>query len=231
MRLAAILILACAAPLAAQDKDFLTADEIDQLRIVAQEPDARIKLYLRYAQQRLDLLEQLFARQRTGRSGVIHDTLEQFSSIIDALDASIDDAISHQRPLLAMAETAKAERAMLGRLEKLAALEGSDKNRYEFALEQAMDTLRDSVEMSEQDLKTRTREVETRENDLRKQREALAAPSAKPETEAGAPKPAAVKPGATAAQGAKPPEAAKKKPSLYKSGEKKDETQKPPGQQ
>ncbi len=62
--LAAAVWLAAAIPLAAQH-DFLTAEEVDLVR-EAQEPNARLKLYIKFAEDRLALLENMFA---TGKGG------------------------------------------------------------------------------------------------------------------------------------------------------------------
>ncbi len=204
-----IALLLTVFPVAAQ-RDFLTNDEADQLR-VAQEPDVRLPLYLRFAQQRVDLLEQLFAQKKTGRSGLIHDTLEQYTQIIEAIDTNIDDAIRRQKPITSMAAVAKAEKEMLETLEKFAQLQGPDVGRYKFALDQAIETTRDSAELSDQDLRERTRSVEQKEVDLRKEREALMTPEQKEATEKDKAKIEAEK------QGVAP---GKKKPSLYKPGEK-----------
>jgi hypothetical protein len=208
MRLLLALLL-LAAPLAAQ-ADFLTNDEADQLRL-AQEPDVRLQLYLRFARQRVDLLDQLFSQKKTGRSGMIHDTLEQFTQIVEAIDNNIDDAIRRQKPITSLGAVAKAEREMLANLEKFAVIEAADKNRYQFALEQAIETIRDSAELSEQDLRERTHSVEQREVDIRKEREALATPERKEEMQKEKAKIEAEK------QGVAP---GKKRPSLYKPGEK-----------
>ncbi|MBI4889163.1 MAG: hypothetical protein HY821_00970 [Acidobacteria bacterium] len=208
MRLLIALLLAVL-PLAAQS-DFLTTDEADQLR-VAQEPDLRLPLYLRFAKQRVDLLEQLFAQKKTGRSGLIHDTLEQYTQIIEAIDTNIDDAIRRQKPLTSLSGIAKAEREMLEVLEKFASVEAPDKGRYRFALDQAIETTRDSAELSDQDLRERTRTVEQKEVDLRKEREAMMSTEQKEAAEKEKVKLEAEKQGVPAG---------KKKPSLYKPGEK-----------
>ena len=169
-----MLVLVVAAPLAAQ-KDFLTAAEADQVRLV-QEPEDRLKLYLKFAEQRMDLLDQLFANKKAGRSGVIHDTLEQLTEIVDAIDTVIDDTLKKRRELVTIEFVAASERQMLARLEKHAAGKPDDLARFEFVLDQAMETLRDSAEMAEEDLKTRTRSVETREAELKKERETMMTP-------------------------------------------------------
>ena len=168
------LVLAVSAPLAAQ-KDFLTAAEADQVRLV-QEPEDRLRLYMKFAEQRMDLLDQLFANKKTGRSGVIHDTLEQLTEIIDAVDIVIDDTLKKRRELTSIEFVAASERQMLARLEKHAASNPDDLPRFEFALDQAIETMRDSAEMAEEDLKTRTRGVETREAELKKERETMMTP-------------------------------------------------------
>ena len=214
MRYLLMLMVLCA-PLLAQ-KDFLNTDETDQLREV-QEPDLRLPLYLRFAQQRIDQIDQLMAKQKTGRSGMIHDLLEQYAKIIEEIDTYIDNAIKRQKPITLMGQVAKAEREMLAKLEKFGEVNAPDKSRFQFALEQAIDTTRDSAEMSEQDLKTRTHDVEAREVEIRKEREALSTPEGKEEAKKAQAKIEAEKTGVAPG---------KKKPSLYRKDEKPGE--KPP---
>lgn len=211
MRYLLMLMILCA-PLLAQ-KDFLNSDEADQIREV-QEPDLRLQLYLRFAQQRVDQLGQLMAKQKTGRSGMIHDLLEQYAQIIEAIDTYIDNAITRQKPITTMSHVAKTEREMLAQLEKFGEMEAPDKSRFQFVLEQAIETTRDSAEISEQDLKLRTHDVEAREAAIQKEREAMIAPERKEEIKKEQAKIAAEKTGVAAG---------KKKPTLLRKGEKPDE--------
>ncbi|MGQ9918702.1 MAG: hypothetical protein ACUVS7_14920 [Bryobacteraceae bacterium] len=210
MRPPILALLACLSLPAAAQRDFLTPDEVEQLRLV-QEPGPRLQLYLRYARQRVDMLEQLFAKRQTGRSGLIHDTLEQITQIIEAIDMNIDDAIRRQRPIEKLEGVVSAQKELLAKLEALAQKEEPDRARYQFALDTALETLRDSIEMNEQDLKDRTLSVQEKEKAEREERERLLAPERKAELEKERERIEAEK------QGVAP---GKKKPTLLKPGEK-----------
>lgn len=159
-RYIAFLLLA-AMPVMAQ-RDFLTADEADQVRLV-QEPNERLKLYIAFARQRLDLLQQAVAKEKAGRSALIHDLLEDYTHIIEAIDTVSDDALKRKVAIdVGMVAVAGAGKEMLESLTKLQDAEPKDMARYQFALKEAIDTTRDSIELSQEDLKTRTQEVDAK---------------------------------------------------------------------
>ena len=217
MRFLCALALLAASHASAQ-RDFLTADEVDQVRI-AQEPDVRIPLYQKFAEQRISMLDQLFSQKKTGRSGMIHDALEQYTQIIEAIDTFIDDALAHKKPVTTLAGLTKAQRDMLAKLEKFKESNPPDMERYQFVLDNAIDTTRDSIEMSEVDLRTRTQSVEGRESEIRREREEMMTPERQAEVKK---------------QEEKAKATDKKRPSLYKPGEKEklqQQQQQPPKKQ
>ncbi|MGI8742910.1 MAG: hypothetical protein ACR2NN_10135 [Bryobacteraceae bacterium] len=168
-----LLILAICAAGFAQERDFLTADEADQVR-EAQEPNDRVKLYIQFARQRLDLLQQMVAKEKAGRSALIHDTLEDYTKIIEAIDTVADDALKRKLPLnVGMAAVADAEKEMAESLKKIEAMQLKDRARYDFALKNAIETTQDSAELSTQDLSVRAGAVAEQEKKEKAARDAM----------------------------------------------------------
>jgi hypothetical protein len=161
--LAAFIAMAalCAVPRAiGQDRDFLNGDEVDQIR-EAQEPNARLQLYIQFAQQRIALIKQLLGQDKVGRSLLVHDTLEDYGKIIDAIDTVADDALQRKLDITeGMKIVAPGEKAMAADLQKIADKPPKDYSRFEFVLTQALDATNDSAELSAEDLSKRSTEVQ-----------------------------------------------------------------------
>ena len=167
--------LLLAAPVAAQ-RDFLNADEIAQIR-EAQEPNLRLKLYADYARARLDIVNNLMAKDKPGRSILVHDALEDYGKILDAIDTVADAAAAKKVDIkLGLTAVANMYKAMLPELEKIRDGKPKDLERYEFALTQAIDTTQDSLMLAQEDLGKRSTDVQARQEKQKKAIEAEMAP-------------------------------------------------------
>jgi hypothetical protein len=211
--------LLLAVPLAAQ-RDFLTADEIDQIK-EAQEPNLRLKLYADFARLRLDLVRNLLGKEKSGRSILIHDTLDEYSKILDAIDTVADAASARKTDIkVGLAAVAAAEKLMLPLLKQVEQSRPKDLERYEFALTQAIETTADSLDLAEQDLGKRASDVEQRHEEQKKAIEVQMTPIEKEGQQAddAKKKTAAAATDEKAADDAPPK---RKPPTLLRPGEKK----------
>src|SRR6516165_6917726 len=126
-----LCLLLLAVPMAAQQRDFLTADEIDQIK-EAQEPNLRLKLYADFAKLRVDLVKNLLSKDKPGRSILIHDTLDQYSKILDAIDTVADEASVRKADIkIGLGAVAKVEKEMLPILKQIETNHPKDIERYE----------------------------------------------------------------------------------------------------
>jgi len=202
----AIFALCSAALLYSQEnRDFLTPNEVDQVR-EAQEPNDRLLLYVHFAKQRMDLLDQYLANPKPGRSIFIHDTLQDYSHIIEAIDSVSDDALRHNRPIdKGTIAVLNAEKDFLAQLTKVQNAAPPDLDRYQFVLQEAIDTTSDSRDLSLEDAKSRGTELASKDAKEKQEREAVMSANE-------------VKERKKAAQAEESKQ--KKTPSLYRPGEK-----------
>jgi|SRR5471032_3197619 chromosome segregation ATPase len=88
----AIVLLLLSTVAFAKRRDPLTEAETDQLRQTRLEPAKRMKLFGKFAEARLDNIDQLLndPKDAQERPAKIHDLLEDFSSIVDEINDNLD---------------------------------------------------------------------------------------------------------------------------------------------
>ena len=194
------------------NRDFLTTDEIDQIK-EAQEPNVRLKLYAGFARQRAEMVGSLLAKEKAGRSILIHDALDDYSKIIDAIDDVADEAIGHRLDIKAgLGAVASVEKETLPVLQKAQDSHPKDMERYDFVLKQAIETTADSLEAAQEDLGKRGKDVEARQQKEKKARQEAMTPTEREAAQAAEKK--------VAQEEQKKQEQQKRAPTLMRPGEK-----------
>jgi len=94
-----IVALSCLAINAAaqkSDRDPLTAAEVDQMREAADYPNKRLELMVRFARERIAMIELLHSDPPSPtRPKEIHDYLQDFLTLLDETDDNIDMYEAH----------------------------------------------------------------------------------------------------------------------------------------
>jgi len=150
--LAAWLVVSAAHPIWAQRRpDPLNPLEIDQLRDTMLYPEERLKLYVKFARDRMTKLEQMRADPKTtDRALQTHDMLQDFLTIYDELNDNIDMYVGRKndirKPLKQVMEADTEFQAKLRALKNAANADPKEAKQYEFVLTDALDTVDASAE-------------------------------------------------------------------------------------
>ena len=76
---------------AQRSKDPLTPAEEEQVRAVTDQPNERVKLFIKFIEDRTAAIHRAVVRPETQRPGVeIHDQLDAFASLVDELQDNLD---------------------------------------------------------------------------------------------------------------------------------------------
>lgn len=90
--LAVVALLFVPASHAQRSQDPLTPDQEEQVRAVADQPNERVKLFIKFIEDRTAAIHQAVVRPTTQHPGAeIHDQLDQFTSLVDELEDNLDE--------------------------------------------------------------------------------------------------------------------------------------------
>jgi len=151
LRLLVTLLAVAFAASAEPRREVLTSAEIDQLRDTAQEPEMRLKLYVKFARARLDTVDQARTNPKTTDHGQeMHDRLQDFLDIYDELNENVDTFADRRadirKVLKNIIEADNEFQAKLRALRDSKNAPAEEAKQYEFLLGNALDTLDSSVQ-------------------------------------------------------------------------------------
>src|SRR3954451_10275662 len=136
-------------------RDPLTDQETDQIREQALNPQKRFHLYVTFATARLTAIDQVRAdpKMAQGRGQHIHDLLEDFLSLVDETEDTLDDYREKKADLIKpLTELVEAESNWKLKLRALKETGGADEKDYDFVLQNAVDAVNESSDSARKEL-------------------------------------------------------------------------------
>ena len=146
----ALSLLLAAAAAGQRQNDPLTGPEIEQLRDTALQPEARLKLYVKFARARLASVEQARSDPKVeDRGQAVHDRLQDFLDVYDELNDNVDTYADRKwdlrKPLKFVLEADTEFQAKLRALQDSAKTAKDELKQYEFLLSNAVETVDSSA--------------------------------------------------------------------------------------
>jgi len=157
--IAFVVLLSSLAPLAqaqTSKRDPMTEAEIDQMREAADYPDKRLGLMVRFAKERIAMIELLQPDSESAatRPKQVHDYLEDFIALLDEIDDNVDMYQSHQtdmrKGLKLVIEADSEWQLKLRQIKEKAP--PAELEQYSFVLSNAVDTVADSARSARENL-------------------------------------------------------------------------------
>ena len=171
-----VLLLLVSLPLAAQRRrDPLTDAETDQLREVADQPEARVKLWAKFLRARIAALDQVrsdpkFAADRAQRT---HDMLEDFANMIDELDDNVDQYSRQKQDIRkGLKDVVEMESELQLKLRAIQEATDSASQKelatYKFVLQNAIESVNQSAANTRDTLQEQNEEFAKKKDDKKK---------------------------------------------------------------
>jgi hypothetical protein len=138
-RTTALWLVACCVSYtlhAQRSKDPLTPQQEEQIREASDQPDERVKLYIKFIEDRTDLIHQTVRRASNQHPGIdIHNAMQDFTRLVDELQDNLD-AYDQQHM-----DVRKSLKYLLERTTKWSAIlnEPPSSPEYDFARKTALD--------------------------------------------------------------------------------------------
>lgn len=151
VRMACLMVLLVASAAAQRRRDPLNPVEVDQLRDAMLEPDTRLKLYVKFARDRMTALEKIRSDPKaSNRAGQTHDLLSDFLAIYDELNDNIDMYFDRKddirKPLKVVLEADTEFQAKLRAIKDSPNTDAAEAKQYQFVLTNAIDTVDSSAD-------------------------------------------------------------------------------------
>ena len=137
-------------------RDPMTDAEVDQMREAADYPNKRLELMVRFAKERIAMIELLQpdSESKATRPKQVHDYLQDFISLLDEIDDNIEMYQSHQtdmrKGLKLVIEADSEWQLKLRQLKEKAS--PAELEQYSFVLANAVDTVADSAKNARENL-------------------------------------------------------------------------------
>ncbi len=168
-----LMLFLLALPVCAQRRnDPLNETEIDQLRDAMMEPDVRLRLYVKFARDRMTKLEQMRVDPKTtNRALQTRDMLQDFLTVYGELDDNIDMYVGRRndirKPMQAVIEADTHFQSQLRALKDAVNADSKEAKQYGYLVADALDT----VDSSAEDHRKTLAEVEEYVKTQKKQKE------------------------------------------------------------